>query len=54
MKGFILIRSFGTRLRPLPHTSAKQLIPIANKPVIEYYIEDLKETGTNEIAIIVG
>lgn len=54
MKGVILSGGLGTRLRPLTHTGAKQLIPIANKPVIEYCIEDLKEMGISEIAIIVG
>jgi len=54
MKGVILSGGLGTRLRPLTHTGAKQLIPIANKPVLEYCIEDLKETGITEIAIIVG
>ena len=54
VKGVILSGGLGTRLRPLTHTGAKQLIPIANKPVIEYCIEDLKETGITDIAIIVG
>jgi len=54
VKGVILSGGQGTRLRPLTHTGAKQLIPIANKPVLEYCIEDLKETGITEIAIIVG
>ena len=54
MKGVILSGGLGTRLRPLTHTGAKQLIPVANKPVLEYCIEDLKETGIYDIAIIVG
>lgn len=54
LKGVILGGGLGTRLRPLTHTGAKQLIPVANKPVLEYCIEDLKETGISEIAIIVG
>lgn len=54
MKGVILSGGLGTRLRPLTHTGAKQLIPVANKPILEYCIEDLKETGIHEMAIIVG
>lgn len=54
VKGVILSGGLGTRLRPLTHTGAKQLIPIANKPVLEYGIEALKETGITEIAVIVG
>lgn len=54
MKGIILSGGLGTRLRPLTHTGAKQLIPIANKPVLEYCIEDLKEADISDIGIIVG
>lgn len=54
MKGVILAGGSGTRLRPLTHTGAKQLIPVANKPVLEYCIEDLKEAGIRDIAIVVG
>ena len=54
MKGVILAGGLGARLRPLTHTGAKQLIPIANKPVLEYCIEDLKEAGICDIGIVVG
>ncbi len=54
MKGLILAGGHGTRLRPITHTSNKHLIPLANKPMIYYAIETLKNAGINEIGIIVG
>ena len=54
MKGIILHGGAGTRLRPITHTGPKQLIPIANKPMSQYALEYLTESGINDIAIILG
>ncbi len=54
MKGIVLHGGSGTRLRPLTHTGPKQLIPIANKPVSQYAVEDLLACGVKEIVFVLG
>jgi len=54
MRGVILAGGTGSRLRPITHTGPKQLIPIANKPVLEYALDDLKAAGVDDVGIVLG
>jgi glucose-1-phosphate thymidylyltransferase len=54
LKGLILSGGKGTRLRPITHTSAKQLVPVANKPVLFYGIQAMAQAGIEEVGIIIA
>ncbi|MHB9864443.1 glucose-1-phosphate thymidylyltransferase [Streptomyces sp. YIM S03343] len=54
MKALVLAGGSGTRLRPITHTSSKQLVPVANKPILFYGLEAIAEAGITEVGIIVG
>ena len=54
MKALVLSGGAGTRLRPITHTSAKQLLPVANKPVLFYGLEAIRDAGITDVGIVVG
>src|SRR5579863_10298217 len=54
MKALVLSGGAGTRLRPITHTRAKQLVPVANKPVLFYGLEAIAGAGIKQVGIIVG
>lgn len=54
MKALVLAGGSGTRLRPITHTSAKQLVPLANKPILFFALEAIAAAGIDEVGIVVG
>lgn len=54
MRALVLSGGAGSRLRPITHTNAKQLIPVANKPILYHALEDVAEAGITEVGIVVG
>ena len=54
MRALLLAGGHGTRLRPITHTSSKQLIPVANKPILFYGLEAIARAGIREVCVVVG
>lgn len=54
MKGLVLAGGAGTRLRPITHTSAKQLVPIGNRPVLDFALDAIADAGITDVGLVVG
>src|ERR1700737_233306 len=54
MRGLVLAGGTGTRLRPLTYSGAKQLVPVANRPILFYVLDNLAEAGIHDIVVIVS
>ena len=54
MKALVLAGGSGTRLRPITHTNAKQLVPLANKPILFFALEAIAAAGITEVGVVVG
>jgi glucose-1-phosphate thymidylyltransferase len=54
LKGLVLSGGRGTRLRPLTHTAAKQLVPVGNRPILFYVLDNLRNAGIDEVGIVIS
>ena len=53
LKGLVLSGGRGTRLRPLTHTAAKQLVPVGNRPILFHVLDNLKSAGIEDVAVVI-